>query len=263
MSIGLAPAATFAEPSLTIDWARTVAVVVPSPATSLVLVAASLRSCAPMFSKGSSSSMSLATVTPSWVTVGAPHFLSRATLRPFGPRVVLTASARPSTPLLSDRRASRRRSAAWPVVVPPEVGRSVGARPSARSSAAAAPEALLSPDDRENVLLADDEQLLVVELDLGAGVLRVEDLVARLRRPSASRLPSSASGPGRRRRPCPPGASPWLCPGSTMPLLVISSRAVGLTTTRSPSGRTSSRSRWQSPRCDPSCDGRLRPTTWT
>ncbi len=37
MNIGFAPAATFFMPSLTIACARTVAVVVPSPATSLVL----------------------------------------------------------------------------------------------------------------------------------------------------------------------------------------------------------------------------------
>ncbi|CAA9547522.1 MAG: hypothetical protein AVDCRST_MAG73-2562, partial [uncultured Thermomicrobiales bacterium] len=59
-----------------------------------------------MFAKWFSSSISLATVTPSWVTVGAPNFLSRATLRPFGPRVVLTALARTSTPSLRERRAA-------------------------------------------------------------------------------------------------------------------------------------------------------------
>ena len=59
-----------------------------------------------MFSNGSLSSISLATVTPSWVTVGAPNFLSMATLRPRGPRVVFTASAMVSTPRLSERRAS-------------------------------------------------------------------------------------------------------------------------------------------------------------
>jgi hypothetical protein len=92
--------------SVMIDWASTVAVVVPSPTTSLVLVATSTSSRAPMFSKGSLSSISLATVTPSWVTVGAPNFLSIATLRPRGPSVVLTASATMSTPRLSARRAS-------------------------------------------------------------------------------------------------------------------------------------------------------------
>jgi hypothetical protein len=48
--IGLAPAATLRRPSRTSAWASTVAVVVPSPATSLVLVATSLTSWAPMFS---------------------------------------------------------------------------------------------------------------------------------------------------------------------------------------------------------------------
>ena len=43
-----------------------------------------LTSCAPMFSKGSSSSISLAMVTPSLVMRGAPNFLSSTTLRPFG-----------------------------------------------------------------------------------------------------------------------------------------------------------------------------------
>ena len=97
-SIGLAPAATLRRPSWTMAWASTVAVVVPSPATSLVLVATSLASWAPMFSYGSSSSISLAMVTPSLVMVGAPHFFSNTTLRPLGPRVTLTVSASLSTP---------------------------------------------------------------------------------------------------------------------------------------------------------------------
>ena len=84
-AIGLAPAATLRRPSLTSAWARTVAVVVPSPATSSVFLATSLTSSAPIFSYGSSSSISLAMETPSFVIVGAPHFFSRTTLRPFGP----------------------------------------------------------------------------------------------------------------------------------------------------------------------------------
>ena len=71
-SIGLTPAATYFKPSLTIAWANTVAVVVPSPATSEVLEATSLTICAPMFSNLSFSSISLATDTPSLVMVGAP-----------------------------------------------------------------------------------------------------------------------------------------------------------------------------------------------
>ena len=103
--IGLAPALTFWRPSATIAWASTMAVVVPSPATSSVLVATSLRSWAPMFSNGSSSSMSRAMVTPSLVIVGAPYFLSSTTLRPLGPSVTRTASASWSTPRLRPRRA--------------------------------------------------------------------------------------------------------------------------------------------------------------
>src|SRR6201982_3285436 len=73
---------------------------------SLVLLATSLASCAPRFSCAFSSSISLATVTPSLVIVGAPHFLSMTTLRPRGPSVTLTALASLSTPRSSDRRAS-------------------------------------------------------------------------------------------------------------------------------------------------------------
>ena len=86
-SIGFMPAATDLAPSLTIAWASTVAVVVPSPAVSLVFEATSRTICAPMFSNLSSSSISLATVTPSLVMRGAPNDLSRMTLRPLGPSV--------------------------------------------------------------------------------------------------------------------------------------------------------------------------------
>ena len=89
---------TFFRPSRKIASARTVAVVVPSPATSEVFEATSRTIWAPMFWYGSSSSISLATVTPSLVTVGEPHFLSSTTLRPRGPSVTLTALASVSTP---------------------------------------------------------------------------------------------------------------------------------------------------------------------
>src|SRR2546421_425535 len=83
--------------------ASTVAVVVPSPAMSDVLLATSRTICAPMFSSGSLRSISFATVTPSLVIVGDPNFLSSTTLRPFGPNVTFTASANWLTP----------RSTAW------------------------------------------------------------------------------------------------------------------------------------------------------
>jgi hypothetical protein len=104
-AIGFAPAATFRSPSRTRAWARTVAVVVPSPATSSVFFATSFTSSAPTFSYGSSRSISLAMETPSLVIVGAPHFFSRTTLRPFGPRVTRTASASLFIPASSERRA--------------------------------------------------------------------------------------------------------------------------------------------------------------
>ena len=107
---GLAPAATLRRPSFTIAWASTVAVVVPSPAVSLVLEATCWISLAPRFSKGSSSSISLAMVTPSFTMSGAPNFFSSTTLRPFGPMVTFTASARALTPLSREsREASEKR----------------------------------------------------------------------------------------------------------------------------------------------------------
>src|SRR5450432_1765044 len=88
------------------DGTSTVAVVVPSPASSEVLEATSLTICAPMFSNLSLSSISLATETPSLVMVGAPKLLSSTALRPLGPRVALTALARTFTPRNIRARAS-------------------------------------------------------------------------------------------------------------------------------------------------------------
>src|SRR6266550_5892003 len=153
-SIGFAPAAMFFSPSWTIACASTTEVVVPSPAMSLVLVAASLRSWAPMFSKGSSSSTSRATVTPSWVTVGEPNFLSSATFRPLGPSVVFTAFAIVSMPLLSFLRASSVKASCFAMRYLPLFG-----------------------DETEDVFLTQDEKLLVVELEFGPGVLLKENAV--------------------------------------------------------------------------------------
>src|SRR5438128_11708857 len=73
---------------------------------SLVLVATSLTSWAPMFSNGSRSWISRAMVTPSLVIVGVPVSFSSTTLRPLGPSVTLTESASLLTPDSSRRRAS-------------------------------------------------------------------------------------------------------------------------------------------------------------
>ena len=85
-------------PSFTRACASTVAVVVPSPAISFVLVATSFTSWAPMFSYRSSSSISFAMVTPSLVISGVPKDLSKTTFLPFGPSVTFTVSASLLTP---------------------------------------------------------------------------------------------------------------------------------------------------------------------
>src|SRR6267378_3366673 len=161
--IGLAPAVTLRKPSLIMVWARIVAVVVPSPATSLVLVATSRSSCAPVFSILSLSSISRTIVTPSLVTVGAPNFFSRTTLRPFGPSVIRTAWATVSMPFLRCCRASTSNVTVFAICVP----------------------LLLSVDlllavreDGEHVLLGDDQVLDLIELEFVAGVLGVEHFVA-------------------------------------------------------------------------------------
>ena len=64
--------------------ARTVAVVVPSPALSEVFDATSFTICAPMFSNRCSTSISFATVTPSLVMVGRAEALLDDDVAPLG-----------------------------------------------------------------------------------------------------------------------------------------------------------------------------------
>ena len=106
MKTGFAPEATIFNPSLINACAKTVAVVVPSPATSFDFVATSFTICAPKFSIGSSNSISFAIVTPSFVIIGIPNPLSNTTFLPLGPNVIFTASANVSTPISSDFLAS-------------------------------------------------------------------------------------------------------------------------------------------------------------
>src|ERR1700751_5479206 len=102
-----------------------------------------------MFSNLSASSISLATVTPSFVTTGEPKLFSMTTLRPLGPRVTFTAFASRLTP-------SRIAWRAWCLFL------------------------LLSADDGEDFVLAEDHVVDPVELHLGARVLAEQDLVALL-----------------------------------------------------------------------------------
>src|SRR6266516_1809727 len=155
--------------------ASTVAVVVPSPATSFVLVATSLASWAPMFSNGSSSSISLAIVTPSLVMVGAPHFLSSTTLRPFGPSVIDTVSASLLTPASRALRASSSNFSSLAAIQSSLMPWAGGEpRPTAES------RRRLLLDDGEDVAGRQDQVLVALDLDLGAAVLRVNDLVPDL-----------------------------------------------------------------------------------
>src|SRR5580765_5072087 len=158
-SIGFMPAATNLKPSLQIDCASTVAVVVPSPATSEVFDATSFTICAPMFSNLSLSSISFATETPSLVTVGAPNERSRTTLRPFGPRVTLTASARMFRPC-----TMRTRAFSWNLTSLAGIVRSL----------------LVTFDDAHEVFLAHHEELIALDLDGLAGILAEQHAVADL-----------------------------------------------------------------------------------
>src|SRR3954449_4244923 len=184
-AIGLAPAATLRIPSWTSAWASTVAVVVPSPATSFVLVATFLASCAPRFSYGSSSSTSRAMVTPSLVMVGAPNFLSRTTLRPRGPRVTFTVSASLSTPRSSARRAS---SLNLMILAMPDLSvRRLGVerttapgpgKSGRRGGRGCSVEVGLLLHDGEQVAGREDQVVLAAVAHLGSAVLRVDDHVA-------------------------------------------------------------------------------------
>src|SRR5471032_46358 len=166
-SIGFIPAATNFMPSRTMAWASTVAVVVPSPALSLVREATSLTICAPMFCSLSFSSISFATDTPSLVTVGAPNERSSTTLRPFGPSVTLTALARMLTTstILARAASPKITSLAAMLFLLNSVDKCTNG-------------CQLLDDDRHDVFFAHDHQFLAVHFDGLAGVFAEQDAVA-------------------------------------------------------------------------------------
>src|SRR5713101_8130124 len=171
--IGSWPATTILRPSVKMARASTVAVVVPSPATSEVLEATSFTICAPMFSNLSSSSISLATVTPSLVTVGAPKLFSSTTLRPLGPSVTVTASVRTLIPFRILSRAScEKRTILAGIALCLSSGHRkffVGFN---------APICRSAFEHAEDIVLAQDQMLFVLELDLAACILAKENPVA-------------------------------------------------------------------------------------
>src|ERR1019366_685858 len=174
-SIGFMPAATDLAPSRTIAAASTVAVVVPSPAASADLEATSRTIWAPMFSNLSSSSISLATVTPSLVMRGAPNDLSSTTLRPLGPSVTLTALARMSTP-----RSMRSRASTPNLTSLADIFCFLEIDGGKRRLRGLLLRGGNVGEDAHDVALLHDQELFAIELDLGAGPLAEQHAVANL-----------------------------------------------------------------------------------
>src|SRR5262245_38643557 len=116
-----------------------------------------------MFSNLSSSSISLATVTPSLVMRGAPKLLSSTTLRPFGPRVTFSALARVSTPRSMRSRASPENFTSFAAISNHSIDFDA-----------------ISGDHAHDVGLLHDQEFLAVELDLGARPLAEQHAIAWL-----------------------------------------------------------------------------------
>src|SRR3546814_17280746 len=109
---------------------------------------------------------------------GAPKLLSSTTLRPLGPSVTFTASARISTPRRMRSRASRENFTSFAAMVPYlyfligncVIGWNQPLLPSPRASA----------EDAEDVALFHAEQVLPIDLHLGASHLPEPHAFARL-----------------------------------------------------------------------------------
>src|SRR3954468_23544447 len=118
-------------------------------------------------------------VTPSLVMVGAPHFLSITTLRPLGPSVTFTTSARASTPRCSASRASVSNDRIFDMALSSEFLWLSRRRPGADRLRGGLWVYLLL-DDREHVAGGKNQVLVSTELDLGAAVLGEDDGVTLL-----------------------------------------------------------------------------------
>src|SRR4029077_14304809 len=145
-----------------------------------VLDATSRTICAPMFWYGSSSSISFATLTPSFVTVGEPHFLSRTTLRPRGPSVTFTAFARISTPFMISARACSLNNSILAAIVPPNGIQAAAGHPSEERVRGCSGCLAGLAEHAEDFVLAQDHVLGTVDLHLGPAVLAHQDAVALL-----------------------------------------------------------------------------------
>ena len=199
-SIGFMPAATALAPSRTIAWASTVAVVVPSPAWSLVfdgdlldhLRAHVLEPVGELDLLGDGDAVlgdarrAVGLVEDDVAALGAERHLDRV-----GEDVDAAQHPLARVGVKFDFFGSH-------VDLPPY--------------AAFFAADLLDFDDAHDVRFLHDHQLLAVELDLGARPLAEQHAVAGLdvQRVNA---PCSGARPGRRRRPRPPSAFPAPCRG--------------------------------------------------
>src|SRR4051794_22740592 len=129
-----------------------------------------------MFSNLSSSSISFATVTPSFVIRGAPNDFSMTTLRPFGPRVTLTAFASVSTPRSIFSRASDENvTSLAAIALTSFLWLTENCGTSRRLL-----KANRLFDDTEDVALLHDEQILAVDLHLCSRPFAEQHMITRL-----------------------------------------------------------------------------------
>src|SRR5208337_5362112 len=145
-----------------------------SPAISEVLEATSRTIWAPIFSNLSSSSISLATVTPSLVMRGAPKDLSRTTLRPLGPSVALTALLRISTPRSMRSRASEAKRTSFADMMFDSWFETWG-----QASGGLLLRGACALDHAHDVGFLHDQQVLAVDFDFSAGPFAKQHPVAR------------------------------------------------------------------------------------
>src|SRR5690606_33120552 len=131
-----------------------------------------------MFSNLSFSSISLATETPSLVTVGAPNERSRTTLRPLGPSVVLTAFARTFTPRTMRTRASSPKYTCLAAMFDSLIDCLGSPCIPCESRVGGLIFAGGSADYCENFFFADHQQLFSVDFDGLTGIFTEKDFVA-------------------------------------------------------------------------------------
>src|SRR3546814_14922995 len=107
---------------------------------------------------------------------GAPKLLSITTLRPLGPSVTLTASARMSTPRRMRSRASRENLTSFAAIISTSAFLSDNALK--RSEYVAQPvEQLASANNPEDVVFIHYQQVFPVDLHFGAGPVHRESVV--------------------------------------------------------------------------------------